>query len=50
MHFLPVLNPPVRFPSSLAQRVRQALSAWGRRQWLALCAQAERPGRQVPYY
>ena len=50
MHHIPALaSQPVDLTASLRQAGR-ALAAWGLRQWLALCAQAERPGRRVPYY
>lgn len=50
MHHIPALaSQPVSLKVALRQAAR-ALSAWGRCQWLALCARAERPGRQVPYY
>ena len=44
MHPFPLLRPPVSLTAPLRQAGR-ALAAWG----LPL-AQAERPGRQVPYY
>ncbi|WP_156404559.1 hypothetical protein [Curvibacter sp. PAE-UM] len=50
MHHIPALaSQPVSLMAPLRQAGR-ALAAWGLRQWQALCAQAERPGRQVPYY
>ncbi|MEQ1659335.1 MAG: hypothetical protein ABL896_11215 [Hylemonella sp.] len=49
MHPFPLLHPPVSLTAPLRQAGR-ALAAWGLRQWQVLCAQAERPGRQVPYY
>ncbi len=49
MHHFAVTPQAVLLPSSMSRRLRQALADWGQRQWLALCLQAERPTRRVPY-
>ncbi len=50
MHHLAVTTIPLHLPRTLTRRLRQALARWVQGQWLALCAQAERPTRRVPYY